>query len=93
MVEDILSASKVSTLHKSVALLGHTLSIEQIKELRSQTEHLILMLDPDVFHKALTYKKRFGFYFRNFSVVLLSKDPKDTPKEELQEIINDTCNS
>ena len=88
VVEDILSAIKVGRYVRSVALLGHTISIEQIKELRNQTDSLILMLDADVIHKALSLKKKFGFYFRNFSVIYMSNDPKDTPSEKLKELLN-----
>ena len=91
IVEDILSAIKVSRYKRAVALLGHTLSIPQIKELRNQTDSIILMLDGDVFHKAVQIKKKFGFYFRNFSVVYLSNglDPKDLESNKLEEIINE----
>ena len=89
IVEDILSAIKCSRHTRSVALLGHTISIPQIKELRNQTDSIILMLDADVIHKALSLKKKFGFYFRNFSVVYLSNglDPKDMKDEELKELL------
>lgn len=93
VVEDVLSSIKVNRYVRAVALLGHTISIEQIKELRSQTDHLIIMLDNDVMHKALQLKKKFGFYFRNFSVILMSNDPKDTESKKLEEIINETINT
>lgn len=93
VAEDILSSIKVSRHVACVAALGHYLTLEQIKELRSQTDTLIIMLDNDVFHKAVKLRKDYGFYFRNFHVILLSKDPKDTPDEELKEIISETINT
>lgn len=89
IVEDILSAIKTNRFCRSVALLGHSINDNQIKELRGETDTIVLMLDGDVFEKALNLKKKFGFYFRNFFVKYMSKDPKDTDSTKLEEIIND----
>jgi len=87
--EDILSAVKISRLTKAVALLGTELRERQVAELREQTDSLILMLDPDMYFKMLKYKKKYSFYFRNFNVILGSKDPKDLSQRELEEKLSE----
>lgn len=88
VVEDILSAVKVSRFINTVALLGTTINNEKIVELRKVTQDLILMLDADACATALYYKKKYSFYFRNFLVIMLSKeDPKDMKEEELEALI------
>lgn len=89
ITEDILSGIKVSRFVRAVALLGTSLLPNQLAELREETDHLILMLDPDMYSKMINYKRKYSFYFRNFSVILLSKDPKDLPQQELEEKIYD----
>lgn len=91
VVEDILSSIKVSRHIRCVAALGHSLSIPQIQELRQQTDSLVLMLDADVFSKAITLKKKYSLYFRNFLVIYLSNglDPKDLEDNKLREVINE----
>lgn len=84
LVEDVLSAVKVSRYVAAVALLGHNLTDVMVSELRKQTDTLILMLDNDVQKKALYYRKKYKFFFRNFLVVLLSNDPKETDDTELK---------
>lgn len=89
VVEDILSSVKVSRYVKSVALLGTTINNEKIVELRKVTKDVILMLDGDACAIALKYKKKYSFYFRNFLVILLSKeDPKDIKEQELEALIS-----
>ena len=48
-------------------------------------EDVVVMLDPDATQQALKMKKRYSFLFRNFSVVVLSNDPKGTDFTELEE--------
>jgi hypothetical protein len=85
VVEDILSATKVGKLMPCCALLSHEMTEEVAHLLATNFDHVIMMLDPDATRKALTTKKRFSFFFRNFSVIVLSKDPKDTDFNELEE--------
>ena len=92
LVEDVLSAVKVSRYARGVALLGTGLREEQIAELREETDTLILMLDPDMYQKMIGYKKKYSFYFRNFSMIMLSYDPKDTKHSELMRIFNEINN-
>ena len=85
--EDVLSAIKLSKYFKSVALLGTTFNAQIAGELAQQTDTLIMYLDPDAINKALRYRKKYSLYFRNFFVVVGSKDPKDTPHTELQQLL------
>jgi hypothetical protein len=87
LVEDILSSVRVGRHARTISLLGHGISNEQIKEIAGYGRDIILALDSDVIQKALSYKRKFGFSFRNFSIQYLSKDPKDLTDDEIKEEI------
>ena len=87
VVEDIISAVKVSELIDTVALLGTTFNNAKARAIREVSPNVVFALDPDTFvhNKSVAhdYKKRFGAMFDNFEVVKLSKDPKDCTWSEL----------
>lgn len=84
LVEDVLSSIKLSKIIKTACLLGTELLPAQVQELRKQTDTIIMMLDPDAIKKSLYYYKNYGFFFRNFYIIQLSKDPKDTDYADLK---------
>ena len=85
VVEDIQSAIKGSRYIDSVALLGSYISMEQAKHLRQLTDTIYLALDEDATATAYKLANKYGFYFRNFQVIPLSKDIKDMNEQELEE--------
>lgn len=91
LVEDIISAVRVSQFTPCIALLGHHLNEAMVTELRKHTRKIILALDADTWEmgeaKPLKYKKEFEFYFDEFKVVKITKDPKSLSNEELQDQI------
>ncbi len=87
LVEDILSAVRCVRYSRTVALLGTHLNDERIRELREQTDSLVVLLDPDATDKAFRYKKKYGFYFKRFEVRSLEADPKDLEEEKLEEVL------
>lgn len=89
VVEDILSAVRVSRFVKACALLGTTINNEKISELRTISRQIIMLLDNDAFRVALKARKLYGFYFNKFVVLVPDKDPKDMSHEELGELLSD----
>jgi len=85
IVEDIPSAIKGSRYIQTVALLSSHINLEQVKHLRTLTDTVYLALDDDATDKAVKLQKRWGFYFKVFTVLPLSKDIKDMDEQELKE--------
>ena len=85
IVEDIPSSIKGSRYIDTVALMSSHINLEQVKHLRQLTDTVYLALDEDATDKAIKLQKRYGFYFRNFIVLPLSKDIKDMNNKELRE--------
>ena len=89
VVEDVLSAVRVSRYLKTCALLGTTINNEKIRTMRSVSSSLIMILDNDAIELALRFRKRYGFYFGQFRVMMPEKDPKDMSPKELEEFLHD----
>lgn len=87
LVEDILSATKVGRLLPACALLSHGLTPDVANLLAANFSTMVVMLDPDALTKAVGIKHKYSLFFRNFSIIQLSKDPKDSPFTELQQIL------
>ena len=87
LVEDIISAIKVNRQVPCAALLGTGISEEMINYIARGWRNVILALDPDAIRKAMGYKRKYGLWFRNFNVCMLSNDPKDLSDEQIDEEI------
>lgn len=78
IVEDILSAIRLSSFVRSVAILGTSLGDMQAVELSEHTDRLIIALDPDAIGKAYSMKKKYNSLFSGgIRVCILKDDPKD----------------
>lgn len=87
IVEDILSAIKVSKITPCCAILGTHLSEDMFKLLSSQGwTTYILMLDNDATLKSIGIKNKYGS-LANFHVIPMSKDPKEHTLDELEEMV------
>jgi len=90
LVEDIMSATKISLVSRAAALIGTNITKPMVHQLlRNGDNNVILMLDPDAVQKAVTLKRRWQHLFGNFSVKLLSKeegDPKDLDLETIKKL-------
>lgn len=86
-VEDVLSSIKVARHCASVALLGTNISEEQARELADNYKEIILALDNDAISKAFMLRSKYSLIFRNFSVRLLVKDPKEMEDSAIKEEI------
>ena len=83
IVEDIISAIRLSRYMKAVAILGTELNDEQALELSTICDKLYVALDPDANDKAMKIKKRYNSLFaEGIKVALLDCDPKDYKDDE-----------
>lgn len=83
VVEDQISAKKVSEECSSVALLGTYMSPEMAEEIASVSSNVIIALDPDAASTAIKILAKYSYMFDSMRAVFLDKDPKDTPKDQL----------
>jgi len=84
LVEDQLSATKVSRYANSVALLGCNLTDEGVQVLKNVTDSIIFALDGDATNAALRLRKKYAGIFKRVAVVQLVDDPKDMSDESLR---------
>ena len=85
VVEDILSASKLSPLIRSCALLGSSMSTTQAAFLATHFDKMVVLLDPDAIDAAAKISKKFGGMFKHgVTVRVLDQDPKDTQLDVLE---------
>lgn len=75
LVEDQLSAIKLSRYHRAVALLGVNLSISAIIEICTKSSKQYLALDRDAIITALKHEYRWKNIL-NISILNIKKDPK-----------------
>ena len=89
VVEDMISASVVANAgFDCVALLGTSLSNEQVYALAEQHDTLVVALDPDAAQKAATMSTRNAFWFSNGArTVFFDKDPKYFTTDEIVKTI------
>lgn len=91
IVEDIISATKVAqcTGTCSMALLGTNLNYGKVVEILTHDyKDVIIMLDPDATALSFKYKEKYSSIFNTLHVIPMEKDPKDTPRERLKELLN-----
>lgn len=93
VVEDIISSVKVSQIIECAALLGTHMSADVALEIRKHFRNLLVMLDPGAEDKATKIIHSYKLYFDTIKIVLLEKDPKDTPYEELKGAILGTIST
>jgi len=85
LVEDVISAIRVSRFRQGVALLGTHLNDKKVQNLLAWgAKNVVIALDPDALGKAIAIKKKYGIFFDTFRVVSLTNDPKDLTHEQLQ---------
>lgn len=92
IVEDIVSAIRLTDHVDAVSLMGTALSDDKQKEVRSKHyKKIYLALDEDATLKAIRIKKSCGLYLPNLQVLPLSKDIKDMTPEDIEEKLSE-CN-
>lgn len=86
VVEDVISALKVSRQFTAVALLGTHLDQDRLDEIVSVSKIVVLALDNDATEKAIGYQKKFGLQ-AEIKVAMLEKDLKYESDERIAYII------
>lgn len=86
LVEDQISAIKLSRYKSVAALLGSHLSWECADFLRTLTGNIVLALDNDALSKSLELRKKYLPMFDSIEILFLEKDPKDMNNEELRNL-------
>lgn len=98
VVEDQISAIKLASHgYGSVALLGTPADVvgtyggsDRVAELASRArthDEVIVALDSDATDAAFMFVRKWGSAFRRIRVAILSRDIKDTPSGELEEVL------
>jgi Zn ribbon nucleic-acid-binding protein len=84
VVEDPVSAIKVSRLLDCHPLFGSHLSIHRAAHLSRYYDNLILWLDQDKTKEMIKFAERYKFLFKNIKIISTEKDPKENSDEELR---------
>lgn len=90
LVEDQLSAIKLyaSGIANAVALLGTYIDAERVREIAMlHPKEVIIALDSDATSRAFLAAKKWGLAFRKIRVAMLSKDLKDIPMNDFNEVL------
>jgi DNA primase len=89
LVEDTISAARVSLKTPAAALLGTYLGEEAALDLRQHYDKLVVCLDRDTWNKptatGVKLKHEYDILFNSIKVKHISKDPKYMTDEELEQ--------
>lgn len=85
IVEDVVSAIKVSRILPSIALLGTNLSLPRIRKLSSEVDTLYIWLDGDKYREGIAFKERYKCLFKNVFVIFTNLDPKEYSTRQIEE--------
>ena len=88
VVEDSISAIKVSRVCTATELLGSNLSTHKAVGLSKLFSHLILWLDNDKIKEMIKFKEKYGGLFDSIDIIITDKDPKYYNTNEIKEILN-----
>ena len=90
LVEDWLSAEKLweTSSVRAVALLGTSLNAPAVAEIQAHANHCVIALDSDATTKAFMLARRWGAAFSSCMVQVLTRDIKDMPAEEIQQMVD-----
>lgn len=89
LVEDILSSIKACRYVNSAALLGTNLTTSMVNQLLNLTQKVVVALDEDATSKAIGMKRKYSIYFKNFSIIPLSKDIKNMDDADIKSLLGD----
>lgn len=86
LVEDQISARRLSSYAEACALLGTNISDQLLIELAQHYDRVVLLLDPDAVDKALKLQKRMNPHI-DTKVRVLKRDIKNMPPNEVFELV------
>lgn len=87
VVEDYLSAIRVSYFTDACPLFGSHLSKELAYRLSKMYDRLLIWLDPDKHKEAISFYSKYKYLFTETATILSEKDPKLLRDEKLMEDI------
>ena len=87
VVEDSISAIKVSRYCKSTPILGSTLSMHKAVQLSRVFSHLTFWLDYDKLSSMVKFNEKYRSLFDKSDVIITELDPKDVPDEQIKELL------
>lgn len=87
LVEDLVSAAKVSEHCNAAALLGTHLTKEMLDDLVIHCHEVYIWLDPDATNKASKLARELSLVFPVCKVLVSDADPKDLPHKQIGEIL------
>lgn len=88
VVEDIPSAIKAAHYMSAAALLGSSISVSVMNELRAHFSRLIIMLDKDATDKAVDIAQVYNIFFEDgVKVIPLERDLKDIGPAEIRALL------
>jgi hypothetical protein len=88
VVEDSVSAIKVSRVCDSSELLGSNLNLHKANGLARIYDNLVIWLDSDKLKSALKFRDKYGIMFKSVRVIHTEKDPKEYSTYEIDNILN-----
>jgi len=90
LVEDIISAIKVSRIIGAIPIFGSSVSAKQILRLKTVVDEVWYWLDPDMRTKSVKMAKLSNLLGLPAHVIFSDKDPKEHSHEEIQIILDKT---
>jgi len=87
VVEDILSATKVSKVTTVLCLFGSSINTDTAKRLCRIYRNLVIWLDMDKSKEALQYRNRYLPLFNEARVIMTPLDPKEYSTDEISRIL------
>ena len=91
VVEDYVSAIRVSRYFNCLPLFGSNLSTAILLRLKKQFDHVIVWLDPDKTREAIKQALRYSTVVQT-SVIRSEADPKETADEQIINLVEGKCN-
>lgn len=88
LVEDIVSAIKVSKICGAIPIFGSSVSTKQILRLKSIVDEVWFWLDPDMRGKSLKLAHISNILGLTAHTIFSDKDPKEHTHEEINNILN-----
>lgn len=88
LVEDIVSAIKVSRIMQSSPIFGSVISPHRFAILRHFYDTIYIWLDPDKQKEALQFAQRGRLFGFDCHVILSDNDPKEHSTEEIKQYLN-----
>jgi hypothetical protein len=90
VVEDPVSAIKVSRVVDTLPLFGSHLSLQKAIRISKFYEHVVLWLDNDKTKDMINMQQRYKYLFKKVSVISTELDPKEYNTEKIKELLNGT---